>query len=234
MQKAPSAASWKRHFVYRTERVRTTWKLRIGVVVLVAAVTWLTSGWWSAAIAQSLVCPSNLAPSDAILIENFDSDYLTFERASDLRKSGLAPRVLVPIQTNRDPSVPSAVGAGTAEVMARIAGLDTFDTIPIRLVEPISLNAAYDVLQFLEKEGVRSVIVVTPIFRSRRSILVYEATLGRAGITVRCEPVQGTRGVETWTASWHGVQQVTEQWLKLSYYRLYVLPFAARTQQAAD
>jgi hypothetical protein len=72
------------------------------------------------------------------------------------------------------------------------------------------------------------------MFRSRRSALVYEATLGRAGVTVRCEPVKGTRGVDTWTASWHGIQQVAEQWLKLHYYRLYVLPFRVGSQQIGN
>jgi hypothetical protein len=62
--------------------------------------------------------------------------------------------------------------------------------------------------------------------RSHRSALLYDATLGRAGIAVRYEPVEGTRSVTTWTRSWHGIQEVAEQWLKLEYYRLYVLPFS--------
>jgi len=90
------------------------------------------------------------------------------------------------------------------------------------------------VLRFMERERIRSVIVVSPIFRSRRSALVYGATLGRAGISIRCEPVQGTRGMDTWAWSWHGVQNVVEQWLKLQYYRLYVLPFWLRAQDTAD
>ena len=203
-------------------------------MVIVVVTTWLARGWLTVAIAETLVCSNDIAPSDAILIDNLDPDYLTFERASELRRSGLADRVLVPVQTNRDASTPSAVAVGTAEVMARIARLGTFDIIPIRLVEPLSLNAARDVRLYLERESIRSVIVVTPLFRSRRSALVYAATLGRAGVTVRCEPVQGTRGMETWTASWHGVQQVGEQWLKLHFYRLYVLPFRLNSHETVD
>ncbi len=86
------------------------------------------------------------------------------------------------------------------------------------------LNAARDIQRFLEREHIRSLIVVMPLFRSRRSALVYAATLGRAGITVRCEPVQGSVKVDSWTQSWHGIQNVMEQWLKLQYYRCYVLP----------
>jgi hypothetical protein len=201
-------------------------------VVLLAA--WLSRGWLSVAVAETLVCSDTLAPSDAILVENLEADYLMFERAAELRTAALATRVLVPLQTNRDHSAPSAVALGTAEVMARIARLGAFEIVPIQLVEPISLHAAHDVRRYLEREGIRSVIVVAPLFRSKRSMLVYAATLGRAGITVRCAPVQGTRGVDTWTASWHGVQQVAEQWVKLAYYRLYVLPFRLDAREPGD
>jgi hypothetical protein len=81
------------------------------------------------------------------------------------------------------------------------------------------------VRRFLERERIRAIIVVTPVLRSRRSQLVYDATLARAGIAVRYQPVRGTVEVEAWTRSWHGVQDVLEQWLKLQYYRVYVLPF---------
>ena len=52
---------------------------------------------------------------------------------------------------------------------------------------------------------------------------------GRAGIAVRCVAAQGIREVKWWTGSWHGVRNVVEEWLKLQYYRLYVLPFKRRS-----
>jgi len=234
MRESSNAPRWTRHFVYRTEHTRTTWKFRVGFVALIVIAAWLPRGWWTVAIARSLVCDANGAPSDAILVENFDPDYLVFERTTQLRRAGFATRVLVPIPTESGTSETNAVALGTAEVMAKIARLGAMDTVPTREVEPISLNAAYDVLHFIERERIRSVIVVSPLFRSRRSALVYGATLGRAGITVRCEPVQGTREVSTWTRSWHGVEVVAEQWLKLQYYRLYVLPFRLRAEKTAD
>jgi hypothetical protein len=216
---------WTRHFVYRAEHTRTTWKLRFGCAAVIVVTAWLTSGWWTVALAGSLVCDANGAPSDAILVENFDPDYLVFERATRLRRAGLAARVLVPIRTDPGTSKVNDVALGTAEVMANIARLGTIEVVPTREVEPVSLNVALDVLQFIEREHIRSVIVVSPFFRSRRSALVYGATLGRTGITVWCEPAHGTSGVDTWVRSWHGIEDVAEQWLKLQYYRLYVLPF---------
>ena len=68
-------------------------------------------------------------------------------------------------------------------------------------------------------------MVVTPGFRSRRSFLVYSRVLGEAGIATYCEPVFGEATAETWNDSWHGIELVAEQFVKLQFYRFYVLPF---------
>ena len=95
--------------------------------------------------------------------------------------------------------------------------------IPIQEIEPISLNAAYQIRDFLTKVHLRSVIVVTDGFRSKRSALVYHAVLDPAGINVSCIPVFGQRTPKNWTETWHGIQEVAKQLLKLQYYRFYVL-----------
>ena len=225
MRETSDPPRWTRHFVYRSERTRTTWKLRLAIVALVTVSAWLTREWWSVAIARSLVCDADGAPSEAMLLENFDPDYRVFERAGELRRDGFATRVLVPIGPDGATSESNSVDVGIAEMMARTARLGAIDIVPIRKVEPISLNAARDVQRFIERERIRSVIIIAPLFRSRRSALVYGATLGRAGIVVSCEPAQELGRVKSWTRSWHGVEEVAEQWIKLQYYRLYVLPF---------
>jgi hypothetical protein len=186
---------------------------------------WSSSSWWTVAIASSLACEASRGPSDAILLEDFESGYLAFARAAELRREGLAARVFVQRLTDPEGHEPDDVALGRLQVSASAARVGEIEIIRTRQIEPIMLNAIRDIQRFLEREHVRSVIVVMPLFRSRRSALVYEATLGRAGIRVRCEPVQDSVGVHNWTRSWHGVQNVVEQWLKLQYYRLYVLPF---------
>ena len=226
MVEPSNAPGWTRHFVRRSQRVTTTWKLRVGAIILVAGGIWLTSAWWTVAVARSLVCESNVVSSDAILLENFDPDYVLFERAMALRRNGVAPRVLVPVRTDGD-GQPNAVALGIARVMADIAHLDGMQIVPIREVEPISLNAARQILRVLQRERIRSVVVVAPYFRSKRSALVYRKTFQPAGIRVGCDHVQGTSSVNSWTDTLHGIQSVLEQWVKLQYYQLYVLPFEA-------
>jgi len=214
---------WQRHFFYKKESIKTTWKFRLALLMLVMLLMSVTRGFWMLKIGQSLVCTEEMSPSDVILVENFEPAYLVFERAAALHKAGFAARVLVPTQASRDPERANLVSQGIAELMSRVARLQNPTILPIRIFEPVSLNAAYQIRDFLTKEHLRSVIVVTNGFRSKRSALVYHAVLDPAGIKVGCMPVFGERTPKNWTATWHGIEDVTEQFLKLQYYRFYVL-----------
>jgi hypothetical protein len=117
------------------------------------------------------------------------------------------------------------VSKGVAELMARQARLKDWEIVLIREAEPISLNAAAQIRDHLAGDHIKSLIVVTSGFRSRRSSLVYRAVLGETGPQVHCAPVFGRTTPERWANTWHGIQQVVEEFVKLQYYRFYVLPF---------
>jgi hypothetical protein len=214
---------WRRHFFYRKESLRTTWKLRLSVLLLALFFLWTTYGFWTRQIGQSLICEEQIPQSDALLVENFDPSYIVFERTAALQRSGVASRIFVPVATDNNPEVPNMVSKAIAEVMAGVAHIPSLETIPIQEVEPISLNAAKQIRNFLTREQVRSVVVVTPDFRSRRSFLVYSTVLKPAGISVGCFPAFGTKTIQNWSATWHGIQEVGLEFLKLQYYRFYVL-----------
>src|SRR5919108_5745792 len=110
--------------------MKVGWKLFIVLLAVLAAAAF-TTPWWSAPLARSLVCAEQFAPSDAILVENFDVNYLVFERAAALEKRGLARVSFVPVEASSDPNVPNAVSAGIADVMARQARLRAWHMIPI-------------------------------------------------------------------------------------------------------
>lgn len=195
------------------------------VVLIVVVVAMVTSRWWTAEIARSLVCAEDVERSDALLVENFDPTYLLFERAEALETAGVARVTLVPVEADDAAGGVNLVSRGIAEVMARQARLRVWRLMPISYIEPISLNAAIEIRRQLLRDGIRSVVVITPGFRSRRSALVFRATLGGVGIAVHCVPVFSRSSPEQWTKTWHGIQEVTEEFLKLQYYRFYVLPF---------
>ena len=216
-------SKWQRHFFSRKESIKLTWKLRLALLMLVMLIISVTHEFWSMRIGQSLICTEQMAQSDLILVENIDPDYLLFERAETLHKAGFAARILIPVQVSHESERANAVSIGIAELMARAAQMQAPEIMPIRASEPISLNAAYEIRDFLTKEHLRTVIVVTPGFRSKRSSLIYHAVLAPAGITVYCTPVFIGAAPENWTQTWHGIQEVIEQFLKLQFYRFHVL-----------
>jgi len=216
--------SWLRHLFYTRQCVKTTWKLRLGIVVVAALAMASTSRIWTSAIARSLVCAQDVAPSDLILIENYDPNYLLFERAAALQKDRIAPRALVPVQAwPQDSGTPNYISQTIAEVMARHARMAAWEILPISEVEPISVNAAFQIRQYLLRENVKSLIVVTGGFRSQRSWLIYRTVLAGRGVEVRCDPVFGWATPERWSNTWHGIQSVAEEFVKLQYYRFYFL-----------
>jgi hypothetical protein len=220
---------WRQHFIYTKQSIRTTWKFRVGTLIVAILIAIVTRGYWTAWIGESLVCTEKPLPSDILLLENFDPHYLVFERAAELQKAGFASRALVPIQASDDPAVANPVSKGIADLMARQARMGAWETLPILEMEPISLTAAFQIRQHLARGHVRSVIVVAPGFRSRRSSLVYRTVLHDVAPQISCTPVFGRTTPERWTDTWHGIQEVTEEFFKLQYYRFYVIPFLSRS-----
>lgn len=220
------AKAWPQRFFYRKESLKTTWTFRLSVVGGLVLLVSLTRGFWVQGIGRSLICAEDVTAADAILIDNLEGNYQLFERATALFKEGRAPRVLVPVTMSSDGETPNEVAKGIAEVMIHAAHLPKWEIVPVRITEPVSLNAAYQVEDFFARQNIQSAIVVTPGFRSRRSLLVYRAALG-PGVTLSCAPVVSEMSSATWTRTWHGIEDVTLQFLKLQYYQLYVLPHAA-------
>src|SRR5436190_3144055 len=221
-----SNTSWARWFVTKKEVVKTTWAFKAALTIALVLVVYLTGPLWAHAVAESLVCgqTEHRERVDAILIDDFESDYLLFERARHLQESGLSSRVIAPVNVLADGSI-SPVGQEFVDVLARQARVRNVNTVPVGEGEPISLNAALRIRAFATENGIRSMMVVTPAFRSARSMMIYRAVLQPVGISADCAPVFGRRRQDNWTRTWHGIQDVALQFVKLQYYRWYVLPF---------
>lgn len=212
--------------ITRKEVVKTTWVFKAASIITLALLVYLLEPVWAHAVAESLVCgqDGHVERVDAILIDDFESDYLLFERARLLQESGLSSTVIAPVSVFADGSV-STVSVAMVEVLARLARVTHVTTVPVSNLEPISLNSAFRIKRFVEENGVRSVMVVSPAFRSERSMMIYRAVLEPAGVLAHCAPVFSERSPDNWTRTWHGIQDVALQFAKLQYYRWYVMPF---------
>lgn len=203
---------------------RPPWKLRLFLALLVMAVPVATRGWWVSALGWSLVSDANIERPDIIIIENLDSNYLLFEKARNLKRDGISARVIVPVAApDNDPVKPGLVAQGIADVMIRVARLDGVEIFPVRQIEPITLNLARQVGDYLRGSEVRTALILTSGFKSRRVHLIFSNVLGKAGIETYCLPVWGNHRPDNWAETWHGIQEVLLQHAKLAYYRLWVL-----------
>lgn len=175
------------------------------------------------AVGNSLIHQGPVTASDALVLEHYDADYLVFEQARNLQRDGLATRVIIPCQTFGGPTNLNVVSLGIIEVMTRVSRLADPEVIPLTSSEPYTLTTARAMAQHLAAQKITSVIVVSPLFRSRRSMLVYETVLAPLGIEVSCSPSPSSVGPDTWWKSTHGIQNVGLEFGKLWYYRLIVL-----------
>jgi hypothetical protein len=204
---------------------QTTWTARVLLVAITLSLIVSTRTIWSEPFALNLVCSSDQAKVDVVVVENLDSDYLLFEQAADLIGQNKARFALVLVQANgKSPFEAEEVPQGVAELMIRIAHLKNSELLPIEQKEPITLNAALQVASSIKgRENINSAIIVTPGFRSKRTHLIFNSVLKEIGVAVSCAPVWGTSRPDNWTTTWHGIQDVFLQYVKLFYYRLFVL-----------
>lgn len=210
--------------VCRKTGYRTTWKLRLLLAGLLLVMAVGTQRWWVPLVGWSLVSDTGLGKPDLILVDNLDLDYQLFEKAARLTKSGVARAVLVPVFTSgQDSEKLDDFSLGIADAMIRVARLDSAQVIPKKAIEPITLNAARQVVNFLKETDVGKVLLLTSGFKSRRLHLIFGKVLGELGIETHCLPVWGSQQPENWTTTWHGIQEVFLQYAKLVYYRLWVL-----------
>ncbi|HEY7617724.1 MAG TPA: hypothetical protein VH744_13035 [Terriglobales bacterium] len=221
MTELPKRKSW----ILEEKRVRvTTWKFRLVALLAAVSLFWVTYPAWLVAIGDSLLHEQRLEPADVILLENYDTEYAVYETAHSLVQAGLSSRVLVPVRTEQEAPHIDAVEIGFAEVLSRAAGINNWEILPVKHIEPVSLNVARQIADFFERNSIRSVIVVSPGFRSARSYLVYSRVFTPRGIRIECHAA-ATRGVTpaTWWHTWHGIQNTGLEFAKLLYYRFWVL-----------
>jgi hypothetical protein len=226
----PSGFSRKdpwRHLWVRPKTIyKTTWTARLLLAIVLLALAMLTRSLWVPALAWHLVCGSDTTGADILLVENLDPDYLLFEQAADRINRGQAQSALVLVQASgKDPEKSGLVSQGIAELMIKVARLRSVELLPIEQEEPITLNVARQVAEHLKsRSNVSSLLILTPGLRSKRTHLVFSTVLVATGIKVSCFPVWGTQNPDNWTTTWHGIQEVCLQHVKLLYYRLFVLP----------
>ena len=208
---------FRKEWFFRQKTVwKTTWVFRLLVATLCGLLLLLTGSFWLESIGRSLIHADELEAVDLIVVEDFDENYWLHRIAANLQAEGRSSRVIVVKATDRGAQYVTAA-------LADAAGLDNYELLESGAGEPIALNAAIALRERLGDEPIGSIIVVATGFRSQRTHLIYEAVFEGDGIEVLCRPVLGPRRPDNWWHSWHGIQEIGLEFVKLQYYRFWVL-----------
>lgn len=223
--------SVKRFALRRVEISKTTWRFRLLVCTLIAFVVVAPGKIWLTAMATSLVREDALGPADLILVEMAvlpAPDVIDY--AASLYHRRYAPRIAVTRYKRSDRLNDAGVELPRSldkllQVYWADAGLDSsvVESVPIDVIDPVTLNSARQVAEYCRAQHVARVIVVTPRYHSRRSTLSYARYMAPLGIEVRSSPPQGGLRPDNWWRTKDGILLVTQEYVRLLYYRAFVL-----------
>lgn len=206
---------------------------RLVRIALALVFVWPPVAW---AAARALVVTDELPPqgADAIVVLSGASEYTERTRhAAELFRRGVAPKIIL---TNDDlrggwnsEQQRNTYFVERAADELRRAGVPT-DKIEA-LPEPVAstYDEAVRVRAYASERGIKTIVVVTSAYHSRRARWTMRRVLGESGVRVALSPVMpggnSDGGVQTpaassWWLSARGWRSVVPEYPKIVYYRL--------------
>ncbi len=193
------------------------WRLAAAALALWPFVAW--------GAARGLVVRAESGRADALVVLSGSAAYA--ERAAEaarLYREGRAPLVLLTDDGVRggwseaEQRNPRFVELAAAEL--RRGGVPA-ESIKVLDARPTSTyDEAEAVRAYAAERGLRSLVVVTSAYHSRRALWTWRRVFRGSGVEVGLEPAEGARtpGAWTWWLSAAGWRQVAGEYAKMFYY----------------
>ena len=206
-------------------RLRSVFSFRIFKFVLLAVFAWSLLAW---AAAEALIVRASLAHADAIVVLSGSNAYVErTRRAAELFSEGRAPLVVLTNDDTRggwssaQQRNPYFVERAMDELIK-----DGVPVVKIRVV-PGAVSSTHDealiLREYAVQQGLRSVLVVTSAYHSRRALRSLRQSFKGTGVTVGLEPTainSATPSPAFWWLRPEGWRTVATEYVKLAYYRL--------------
>lgn len=206
--------------LFHNRRVR-----RVLVVAFVALAVWSLAAWGAA---RALVVADELPRADRIVVLAGSSTYRERTRlAAALFREGRAPAVTLTDDglrggwSNELQRNPYFVERAAAEL--KLAGVpdEGVETLPRAVAS--THDEALVLREHAEARGLRSLLVVTSAYHSRRALWTFRKVFEGSGVQVGLAvvpPGDETPGPSTWWLHARGWRVVAGEYVKLIYYRL--------------
>jgi uncharacterized SAM-binding protein YcdF (DUF218 family) len=194
------------------------------VVVLTIAAGFLVA--WSAA--KCLIVAVDLAHADALVVLAGSSTYLERTRyAAQLFNEGRAPRILLTNDNRQggwsaeEERNPFFVERATKELELRGVPADKIQIVPGTV--STTHEEALRIREYAESERLRSIVVVTSAYQSRRALWTMRQAFSGSGIDVGLKPVEPGDQSPSPAIWWYyrlGWKMVPGEYAKILYYHL--------------
>jgi uncharacterized SAM-binding protein YcdF (DUF218 family) len=188
------------------------------MVLLVVAVA--TSPAWLPFAGRFLLVQDPLAPADIIVVLGGNAPY-RLPYAEQLVSQGYAPLVLVSDERVYTFGMDTSWGA---LYRASLAGQGLPPSTVLLITNPVPLSTvdeAQRAAQVLRERGLRSALLVTDAFHSRRAGLLFAAEFRRYGLTVLSAPTLAELDdLEHWWQRPRMARHVLSEYVKLGSYLL--------------
>lgn len=198
---------------------RRGWRLAAAAVAL-----WPFAAWGAA---RGLLVRAEVERADALVVLSGSAAYA--ERAAEAARlygEGRAPLVLLTDDgvlggwSEAEQRNPRFVELAAAELVR--------GGVPVGAVEVLGArptgthDEAEAVRAHAARRGLRSLVVVTSAYHSRRALWTWRRVFEGSGVRIGLEPAEGGRapGAWTWWLSTRGWRQVAGEYVKMAYYAL--------------
>lgn len=204
-----------------TTRHRRWGGRRILKWLLVFILIWEILAWVAARV---LIVNVPLVSADAIVVLSGSSTYVErTEKAAELYRQGRAPRVLLTNDYTRggwssaQQRNPYFVERATDELIKAGVPADRIAIVPG--IASSTYNEALLLRDYASAQGLRSVLVVTSAYHSRRALRSLRGSFAGTGTTIGVETARA-RSIAFWWLRPEGWRGVAGEYVKLVYYRI--------------
>jgi uncharacterized SAM-binding protein YcdF (DUF218 family) len=188
--------------------------------LLVFIVAWEVVAWVAA---RALVVDADLSSADAIVVLSGSSAYVErTQKAAELYREGRAPLVWLTDDHTRGgwssalQRNPYFVERATDELIKSGVPAERIRIVPG--VASSTRDESLIVRDYASSQGVRSVLVVTSAYHSRRALRTLRQVFAGTGTTIGVHTVAATSNAWWWLQP-NGWRDVAGEYVKLSYYR---------------
>lgn len=203
-----------------------SWSLsKLLITAALFILVWVIFAWVAA---RALFVKAELASADAIVVLSGSSAYIErTQKAADLYRQGRAPLVLLTDDHTRGgwsntlQRNPYFVERATEELIREGVPAENIKIVPG--LASSTHNEAVLLKDYATKQRMRSVLVVTSAYHSRRALHTIRQSFAGTGTTIGIDPAQmgaQTPSTAFWWLQLEGWRSVGGEYVKLIYYRL--------------